>query len=283
MADSIWIIVTASLIALSCALVGNYLVLRNQAMLGDALSHAILPGLLFAFLLFGMQNTIAYVLSCSLFGVLSIALIDLLKQHRYFNDDVAIGLSFTSFFALGVILISLFAGKVHLDYDHVLYGEIAYVPIDVWILESGSQIGPRSFWIALILLITCLLFIAVSYRFLLISSFSEELAKMQKINPRLWHYLLLSFCSIVVVVSFESVGAILVVSFLIIPSSTAYLISKSLKYMILYSFIVAVGSCVLGYFLATLLNSSIAASMAVVSGIIFTLTFTASYLRKSLG
>jgi manganese/zinc/iron transport system permease protein len=272
MSDSIWIIATGSLIALSCSWVGNYLVLRKQAMMGDALSHAILPGLVLAYLMFGMDNILAYIIACSAVGIVSVALIDLFKRSKLVQDDIAIGLSFTSLFALGVILISMYAGKVHLDYDHVLYGEIAYVPLDVLYID-GLSIGPRTFWISLGMLVLTLLFVAICFRLLNLTSFNPEFARVLGVNPRLWHYILLSVVSVIVVISFESVGAILVVSFLIIPSATAYLISSNLRRIFGLSSLFAILSALGGYYLAYITNSSIAASMALVAGLIFILSF----------
>lgn len=282
MSDAFWIIATGSLIALSCALVGNYLVLRKQAMLGDALSHAILPGIVIAYMLSGMNNTWAYLIACSSIGVLSIALIDFFKRQQHLGGDLAIGLSFTGLFALGIIMISLFASKVHLDFDHVLYGEIAYVPLDL--IESSFSFFrvPRSFWISLCIFIFIAGFITLSYRILNITSFSPELAKLYGIRPQLWHYVFLSLVSVVVVSSFESVGAILVVAFLVIPPSTAFLLSKSMPKMIFYSCLIALASAFGGYYMADFLNSSIAASMAVFSGGIFMLSFSLKLLLSKL-
>lgn len=272
MLDAIWIISTGALIALSCAWVGNYLVIRKMSMMGDALSHAILPGLVIAYLLFGMENVFAYIVSCAAMGVVSVALIDLFKRNKLISDDIALGLSFTSLFAIGVILISLFAGKVHLDYDHVLYGEIAYVPLDVLYL-NGEIIGPRAFWIALAMAIVIGLFVFIAFRILNVTSFNPEFASLLGINVRLWHYILLSMVSLVVVVAFESVGAILVVSFLIIPSASAFLLSDQLRVMFTLSSVFAVAATSVGYYLAYVTNSSIAASMALCSGLIFILSF----------
>ncbi len=280
MSDAVWIIATGSLIAISCALAGNYLVLRKQAMMGDALSHAILPGLVIAYLFSGSSNITSYIIACSAIGVVSVALIDLFKSNALISNDVAIGLSFTSLFALGVILISTYAGEVHLDYDHVLYGEIAFVPLDT--LEfSGMSIGPRSFWIALIMLLIVILFIAFAFRIMNISSFNPDFAQLLGINTRLWHYLFLSLVSLIVVVSFESVGAILVISFLVIPSSTAFLLSQSIRRMLLLSVLFAIASTVVGYYLAYWLNSSIAASMASISGTLFCISFIFKLYKRS--
>lgn len=280
MSDAAWIIATGSLIALSCALAGNYLVLRKQAMMGDALSHAILPGLVIAYLFSGSSNITSYIIACSAVGVVSVALIDFFKSNKLISNDVAIGLSFTSLFALGVILISTYAGKVHLDYDHVLYGEIAFVPLDT-LFVSEMNLGPRSFWIALIMFIVVLAFFGLAFRIMNISSFNPDFARLLGINTRLWHYIFLGLVSLIVVVSFESVGAILVISFLVVPSSTAFLLSDGIRRMIALSALFAICSTIFGYYLSYWLNSSIAASMATVSGVLFCISFIFKLYKRS--
>jgi manganese/zinc/iron transport system permease protein len=267
--DAFWIITTGFLVAASCGLLGCFLVLRKMAMIGDAISHAVLPGIVLAFLLSGSRETLPMLLGAAATGVFTTWLIEWLHRRAGMQADAAIGLTFTSLFALGIILISVFAGQVDLDQDCVLYGEIAYTPLDLWITGDGRSLGPRPVWILGTLLLVLLIFIRVGYKGLFITTFDPGYAAAVGISTALWHYLLMSSVSLVTVLSFESVGAILVVAFLIIPPATAYLLTDKLPRMLGVTLLLGLVASVGGYYLAVLLNGSIAGAMTVVAGSCF--------------
>ncbi|MBL4709606.1 MAG: metal ABC transporter permease, partial [Flavobacteriales bacterium] len=278
--EALWIIITGSLIAVSCALLGSYLILRKMAMVGDAISHAVLPGIVIAYLLSGSRETLPMLLGAAVLGVFTTVLIELFYKKARLQIDASIGITFTWLFAIGIILISLFAGQVDLDQDCVLYGEIAYVPLDLWITESGLNMGPRTVWIsgALLLVITALLI--KGYKGLYITTFNEEFAKALGIGVAFWHYSLMGAVSLTTVISFESVGAILVVAFLIVPPATAYLITNRLKVMLVLSSFFGILSAIGGYYLAVLINGSIAGAMASVAGFFFLLVWGINSILK---
>lgn len=267
--DAFWIILSGTLIAISCGLLGAYLVLRKMAMVGDAISHAVLPGIVMAYLFSGSRETIPMLIGAAALGVLTTILIELFYQQARLQVDASIGITFTWLFAIGIILISVFAGQVDLDQDCVLYGEIAYVPLDLWYTSSGVNLGPRTVWIASSLLLLILVFIWFGRRGLFITTFNEEYAKALGLNVAFWHYALMGSVSLTTVVSFESVGAILVVAFLIVPPATAYLITSSLKLMLWLTAFFGFLSSLGGYYLAVIINGSIAGAMATVAGILF--------------
>ena len=151
----------------------------------------------------------------------------------------------------------------------MLYGEIAYVPLDLWVTKSGYNMGPRTVWIASGLLLLIVLFIWKGYKGLFITTFNEEFAKALGIGVAFWHYALMGAVSLTTVVSFESVGAILVVALLIVPPATAYLITTNLKKMLVLASIFGILSAFGGYYLAAAINGSIAGAMATVAGILF--------------
>lgn len=270
--DTFWIILTGSLVAASCALLGCFLLLRKMTMVGDAISHAVLPGIVLAYLVAQSRSSFLMLIGAALFGVLVTILIEMLHQQGRMQIDAAIGISFTWLFAIGVILISAFAGQVDLDQDCVLYGEIAYVPLDTWLLGERDM-GPRTVWMLSCLFILILLFIYFAYKPLMITTFDEVFAASLGISTLFWHYALMSMVSLTTVLSFDSVGAILVVAFLIGPAGTAYLLTDNLKVMLLLSVFLGVMMAVLGYFLAVWVNGAIAGAMAVVIGLFFLLAF----------
>lgn len=278
--NSFWIILTGALVAVSCSMLGSFLVLRKMSMVGDAISHAVLPGIVIAFLLSGSRSTLPMLLGAASFGILTTYLIETFNKKGRLQDDASIGITFTWLFAIGVILITAFASNVDLDQDCVLYGEIAYVPLDLWYLEDGSDLGPRAVWISggVLLYIFALVFFA--YRKLFITTFDPAYAAAIGISTMFWHYLLMSSVSLVTVVSFESVGAILVVAFLIAPAATAYLLTEQLPRMLFLSAIFGILAAFFGYILAYYLDSSIAGAMTTILGVEFLLVFVWVILYK---
>lgn len=271
--DALYIIITASLFSIACGSLGCYLILRRMAMLGDAISHAVLPGIVIAFLLSGSRDSLAMLAGASLVGIFTSFMIEFFHRRARLQSDAAIGVSFTSLFALGVILISVFAGQVDLDQECVLYGEIAYVPLDLWILDSGHIMGPRAMYIALFTLIIAILFIALFYKRLLITSFDPAFALSLGLSVSLWHYLLMAMVSVTTVAAFDSVGAILVVALFVVPSSTAYLLTKRLSHMLVISALLSVIISIVSYYLAYKINGSIAGAWVSCAGLVFLLVF----------
>jgi manganese/zinc/iron transport system permease protein len=266
--NDLYIIITASLVASSCALLGCYLILRKMAMVGDAISHAVLPGIVIAFLISGSRDSMTMLIGAGLIGILTTFLIEFLHKKARLQTDASIGVTFTWLFAVGVVLISLFAGKVDLDQDCVLYGEIAYVPLDTLIIGNQS-IGPRALYIMAMILTSIVLFIVFGYKELFLTTFDPAYATAIGISTTLWHYLLMGAVSATTVASFESVGAILVVALLIAPAATAYLLTDNLKWMLVIACMAGVAASVTGYYIAVWLDGSIAGAIAMMAGALF--------------
>jgi manganese/zinc/iron transport system permease protein len=266
-----WIIFTAILVASSCSLLGTFLVLRRMALLGDALSHAVLPGIAIAFFLSDSRAVLPMFFGAAVFGLITTLLVEIFYRRWRVPEDAAIGIVFTALFALGVVLISVYAGAVDLDQECVLYGEIAYTPWDM-LLWDNTEIGPRPVWILGTVLLLNILLVVCFYKELLISSFDPAMAVSVGISATLMHYLLMGAVSLTTVAAFESVGAILVVAMLIVPGAAAYLWSDSLPKILLTAVLFGVISAVAGYYLASIWDSSIAGAMVVVLGIVFLLS-----------
>ena len=271
--NAFWIILAGSLVATSCGLLGCYLILRKMAMVGDAISHAVLPGIVIAFLISGSRDSFTMLIGAGLIGVFTTFLIEFFHRKGKLQSDASIGVTFTWLFAIGVILVSLYTSNVDIDQDCVLYGEIAYVPLDVWITGSGLNLGPKTIYVSASVLIVVILFIVFGYKELLITTFDPALASALGISTALWHYLLMGAVSLTTVASFESVGAILVVALLVAPAGTAYLLTTNFKKMMIISAVLGIVISFLGYYLAVWVNGSIAGAMATVAGIIFGLAF----------
>jgi len=265
------IIATGALVAASAGMVGCFLVLRRLALLGDAISHAVLPGIALAFLLTGSRSTLVMVLGAGALGIITTFLVQTL-QRAGVQEDAGIGVSFTALFAVGVVLVSLFAGKVDLDLDCVLYGEIAYTPWDTLVI-GGINLGPESLWTMGSIFLLNFSVIGLLYKELKICAFDPAMAAAVGINVAVIHYVLMGLVSVTTVGAFESVGAILVVAMMIVPAATAYLLTERLGVMLLLAVLQGVVSAAAGYFLARQLDSSIAAAMTTVSGAFFALAF----------
>ncbi|MEJ8801960.1 metal ABC transporter permease [Pontibacter sp. H249] len=280
--NAFWIILTGSLVAACCSLLGCYLILRRMAMVGDAISHAVLPGIVIAFLLTGSRDSVPMLIGAGLLGVLTTFLIEFFHRYARVQSDAAIGVTFTWLFAIGIILISVFAGQVDLDQDCVLYGEIAYVPLDLWITEGGLSMGPRTVWTLGLVTIIILLFIVIGYKELFLTAFDSGYAAAIGVSTSLWYYLLMTAVSLTTVASFESVGAILVVALLVAPPATAYLLTDNFKTMLILSVVLGILAAFAGYYLAVWIDGSIAGAIATVTGIEFMIAFLFSPSRGIL-
>ncbi|HTD64932.1 MAG TPA: metal ABC transporter permease, partial [Candidatus Limnocylindria bacterium] len=138
-----WIALMGFFVATACGLVGNYLILRRMALVGDAISHSVLPGIAIAFLLANSRSSIVMFLGALAAGIVTTIMIEIIHRKSRVKQDAAIGITFSSLFAIGVILISVFASKVDLDQDCVLYGEISNIRFDLPYVTLGSlTLGP---------------------------------------------------------------------------------------------------------------------------------------------
>jgi manganese/zinc/iron transport system permease protein len=262
----------ASIVAIACAIPGTFLVLRKMALISDAISHSILPGLVLGFFITHDLNSPLLIIMAALSGVVTVILVEFIQKTKLVKEDTAIGLVFPVLFSIGVIMIAKNANDVHLDTDAILLGELAFAPFDRFLVD-GSDLGPKSLWIiGTILLITIGLLFAF-FKELKISTFDAGLATALGFSPIMIHYGLMSVASITIVGSFDAVGAILVVALMIAPAATAYLLTDNLKRMLGLSVIFGVFSAIAGYWLAHWLDASISGSMTTILGFVFLIVY----------
>ncbi len=266
-----WILLTGALVASCCGILGVFLVLRKMAMIGDAISHSVMPGIVIAFLLSGSRDSLLMMFAALVFGLLTTFLIQMFQQSGI-QSDASIGVVFTALFAIGVVLVSLYARQAHLDQDAILYGEIAYVHWNIFEL-GGINMGPKAVWLLGVTLFIITAVIGLFYKQFKLCAFDPALAAAIGIPVALFHYLLMGLVSMATVSSFESVGAILVVGLLIIPASTAYLLTDRLGLMIGLSVAVGIASTFIGYGAAVLLDASIAGCMVCAALLLFVIAF----------
>ena len=306
-----WIVLMGFLVTAACGMIGNYLILRRMALVGDAISHSVLPGLAIAFLLMHSLKTVPMFIGALVAGILTTVLIELIHKKSRVKQDSAIGITFSTLFAIGVILISFGQMEaVHLDAECVLYGEIALVPLDLVQTQLGPgalsvvekipglnsemflngnllTIAPPSVIRMAVVTGITLLLILVFYKELLGTSFDSGLSSSLGINSTVVHYTLMGMLSVIIVCAFEAVGAILVIAMLILPGATASLLVHRLPPMFGITVIHAALSAGGGIHLATWLNCSPAGAMVVAGSVLFALAWMFSpsqgLLRRWLG
>ena len=268
-----WVMLMGFLVATACGLVGNYLILRRMALVGDAISHSVLPGLAIAFLLANSRSSGVMFAGALAAGVVTTLLIELIHRKSRVKQDAAIGITFSSLFAIGVILISIYASKVDLDQECVLYGEIGNVGFDLPVQIGNIVLGPAAVVRMAAVVVLTVILILLFYKELLVSSFDPGLASSLGINATWVHYALMCWLSVVVVSAFESVGAILVIAMLILPGATASLLSERLPTMFWLTVFHAAFSAVAGLHFAVWMECSIAGAMVVMGTFLFVLAW----------
>lgn len=264
-----WMVLVAILSACSCALVGNYLVLRRMSLMGDAISHAVLPGLAIAFLLTDSRAALPMFTGAVIVGVLTALLTQVITRYGKVEHGAAMGVVFSILFAVGLVLIRQAADHVDLDPGCVLYGNLANIPLDAF----GGEIPPAVVNLGVVLLAD-LLFVLLLFKELRIASFDPTLATTLGINAQVMHYGLMVMVAVTTVANFESVGSILVIAMLIVPGATAHLLTDRLGTMIGLSLVVAIVSAVGGHMVGTFgprwlgydVDANSAAMMTVVAG-----------------
>jgi manganese/zinc/iron transport system permease protein len=263
----------ASLVAVACALLGVFLVLRRMAMMSDAISHTVLLGIVIAFFVTRSITSPLLLVGAALMGVITVSLVELINRTRLVREDAAIGLVFPAIFSVAVIMISRFAGDVHLDTDAVLLGELAFAPFNR-LRVFGADIGPEALYTTSGILLLNLIFIVLFYKELKLATFDPALAAALGFLPGVIHYALMALVSLTAVGAFDAVGSVLVVAFMIAPPAAAYLLTDRLSRMLIYSALIGIFSAIGGYWLAHFLDASIAGSMATMTGV----TFLTAYL-----
>ena len=249
-------LVTAVVIGVVSGAVGCFIILRGMSLMGDAISHAVLPGVAISYIL-----GINFFVGAIIFGLLSSIIITFIKNNSIIKGDTAIGITFSSFLALGVILIGIANSST--DLFHILFGNILAVQdIDKWLTIGVS--------------IAVLVVIVLFFKELLITSFDPLMAKAIGMKVNFYHYLLMVLLTLVSVTAMQSVGTILIVAMLITPAATAYLYTNSLRKMIILSSSLGAVSSVLGLFIGYSFNIAVGSSIVITSAIIFAISFLVS-------
>ncbi|MER1986694.1 MAG: metal ABC transporter permease [Solibacillus sp.] len=274
-----WVILTGVLVGITCSVAGVFLVLRKMSMIADAISHTVLFGIVMSFIVTQTLTGISMFIGAALAGLLTAFLVQYLRSSGI-QEDAAIGIIFTTLFAVSVLLVTLYAGNVHLDVEHVLMGEIAFVPWETFTLLGLEM--PKAVWMLGSSLLLNILILVAFYKEFKLSTFDPVYAASIGIPIVFMHYLFMLMISFTTVSAFDSVGAILVIAMLIGPAATAYLISRSLKQMFGFAISFGITAAVAGYYAAKWFDTSIAGMMAVMVGVLFVIVFMIQLLGRRL-
>ena len=247
--QAFWTIAVGAIGGIACALLGCFLILKRLSMLGDAVSHGVLPGIAIAVLVTGELGGIAMIVGAMAFGVLTAFLTETLTSVGKVTEDASLGVVFTSLFALGVVIISVFMPGQHLDVDCVLFGKFETVALLTY-PWFGVEV-PRAVPSMLVSLALTVAFIGLLWKELKLAAFDEALATAMGFPAPLLHYLFVALVAACTVTAFESMGSILVLAMLIVPPATAHLLTDRLARMLLWAAALAVSAAVLGYLLAS--------------------------------
>jgi len=252
-------LISSCIVGLMCGALGCFIVLRNMALIGDALSHAILPGIVVSFILVG-YSTIGFFLGSVVAGLMSAFGITWIQRNVNTKNDAAIGIVFTAMFAIGVLGISEINSKgVHLDLKDFLFG-------------SMLGVGNEDLYLIGAIGIYVLLSIITFYRYLFVTTFQPVIAETMGISVKMMHYFLMLMLSFVVVASLKAVGVILVVAMLITPASTALLLSDKLKSVLIIASLLGLLSAVLGLIISIHWDTTPGPAMTVVATLVYLLT-----------
>ena len=278
-----WIVIIGALCAVACALPGCFLVLRKMSMMGDAISHAVLPGLAIGFMVTGSRSSLPMFIGAAVVGVLTAIFTQWISRFGRVDRGAAMGIVFTTLFALGLLLIVQASDHVDLDPGCVLYGAVELTPLDVihTFTIAGSEIEvPRAaVSLGVVVLLNSILILLLFKEFNL-SSFDPSLATTVGINATVMHYLLMAMVAITTVASFEAVGSIIVIAMLVVPASTAYLLTDRLGVMLGLSAVIGILSAGLGHLGAIVVplwfgfeSTSTSGMMACATGVLFVLVW----------
>ncbi len=277
---SVQILLIAILLSVACSIPGTFLILRNMAMMTDAIAHSVLLGIVLAYFLVPDLDSPFLVLSAGIMGVFMVWFTETLQKTKLLGEDAAIGLVFPCFFSLAIVLITKYASSVHLDVDAVLLGEIAFAPFDPLII-GGINLGAKAIYQSLLLLLGNVIFLHFFFKELSLCTFDPILALTLGISPVWYHYAFMTLVSVSAVTAFQWVGSILLIAFMIIPANIAYLLVDDIRWMVVLSGCFAALAAVIGVMFAFALDISLSGSIAVTNGILFSLVFLLSPKRNT--
>ncbi len=265
-----WTLMIAITTAVACALCGVYLVVNHESMVAEALSHAVLPGIIVAFVIFQDRSSPWLIISAGLSGLLMVWLVQTIRNTRLVDGDAALGIVFSALFSVGIIAASQNLNNTHFHAHCIIDGNLASAALQT-VQLLGVEI-PRSFLVMASVLVALLVFILFFYKEMKLAMFDAELSQSFGFRPALLHLGWLALVSITTVAAFETVGSILVVALMIAPPAAGFLLGSRLWKMLVISSLVGVFSSLVGFQAGYVLNISPTGPIATVAGLVFLVT-----------
>ena len=260
-----WAMATAVVVSAAAAVVGSLVVVRRMSLIGDAISHAVLPGIVAGVLVGGRPGGPLATLGAVVAALVTVWLAELLRGKARLSEDAAAGVVFTTLFAAGVALLSAAASRVDADPGCVLYGMLELVPFDS-VSIAGVEV-PRAFLSGVVVLAAVLVGLWLTWRQQLATAFDADAAAVVGIPARAMTIGLLCATAVVTVASFEAVGAVIVVAMLVVPAATAELLVATLPQLMLVAVGLAVAAACSGYAVAWQAETNAAGMIAVMLGV----------------
>lgn len=262
----------AAVVSVSCAVPGIVLVLRRQAMLSDALSHAVLPGIVVGAWLSGEADSPLFILGATLSGIAVIAATEWIRSRGKVTADAATGLVYPVFFAIGIILLSTVLKGSVLSERGVLVGDLNLAAMNRLVV-GGFDLGPIDAWVVGSIGLLTAACMVIFRRPLLVSSFDPVYGRAIGLREKAVNYLVMALVALTVVAAFNAAGAVLVVALMVVPAATALLFSRTLSTLVGLSVFFALLSSQVGFWIAYVLNTATSPTMACVGGLLFLLAY----------
>lgn len=273
--DNIFLFLTAFLVAANSSTIGTFLMLRKYSMLADAISHGVLPGIVLAYFISKGKNDFSILFFSALFGVLVSYIIDWFTHKVKLFNDAAIGVSFTFLFSIGIILISKYGRNLDLDPECVLFGELTFI-----IFNLNTLGVPYALLNNLVFSLITFGFISIFYKQMVLYTFDEPFFVSKGFKKIIFRFFLILLVSTACVMAFESIGSILVISFLISIPAISFLLFRRLKMILLYNIVLSFLMSLLGVFAFEYFNTNIGAFISTALGIILLATVLMKKLIK---
>ena len=265
-----WTLMIAILTAVACALCGVFLVVKREAFVSEGLSHAVLPGIIVAFIIFQDRSSPWLIIAAGLTGLLMVWLVQLVFKTRLVDQDAALGIVFSGLFSIGVILSRLNLKDIHFHAHCIIDGDLNLAPLKGF--QVGDwYLGPKAFVVMVVVVLVLVAFITLFYKELKLMAFDESTSKTLGFRPSILHSVWLGLVSITAVAAFETAGTILVVALMIAPAAAANLLTKRLSVMFLFSSMIAIVAASLGIWLGLNLEISPAGPISSIAGLLFLL------------
>lgn len=274
------IVLMGFLVNFSCGWIGLFMILRRLSLLGDALSHSLLPGVVLVFLVGAGASTLMLFSGALAAGFAALGAIWALRRFFPIGQDAAMGTVFSIWFAIGILLLSAYGGRIDLDLDCVLFGEIGAIGFLPPLEGIGLGVLPFEVVRMGIVTLVLVLFISLFYKELVISAFDPELAGLAELRPQWIQAILLGLLTLILVSGLESVGVILPVGMLVFPGATSLLLFKRIPFILISITLISVISSLGGFYLALGMDTAIAPCMLLVSAVLFGLVWTGRQFCK---